>query len=122
MRKTLRNLAVLLVLGMAAALPGPALAHAVVVQAQPALDQQVAAGPLDIRLEFNSRIDKKRSRLQLTLPDGTRTDVPIAEDGEPNVLMAQVPALAPGAYTLRWQVLAVDGHITRGDIPFTAGQ
>jgi methionine-rich copper-binding protein CopC len=27
--------------------------------------------------------------------------------------------LAPGNYTIRWQVLAVDGHITRGDVPFT---
>jgi methionine-rich copper-binding protein CopC len=24
-----------------------------------------------------------------------------------------------GAWRVRWQVLAVDGHITRGDIPFT---
>ncbi len=121
MRKTLRNLAALAVLGMVAAMPLPVLAHAVVVTAQPALDQQVPAGPLDVRLEFNSRIDKERSRLQLTLPDGTRTDVPIVPDGEPNVLTAQVPSLGSGAYTLRWQVLAVDGHITRGDIPFTVG-
>ena len=27
--------------------------------------------------------------------------------------------LKPGAYTLRWQALALDGHITRGDVPFT---
>jgi methionine-rich copper-binding protein CopC len=27
--------------------------------------------------------------------------------------------LGSGAYRLRWQVLAVEGHITRGDIPFT---
>jgi methionine-rich copper-binding protein CopC len=27
--------------------------------------------------------------------------------------------LAPGQYTLRWQALALDGHITRGDLPFT---
>jgi len=27
--------------------------------------------------------------------------------------------LAPGAHVLRWQVLAIDGHITRGDVPFT---
>jgi methionine-rich copper-binding protein CopC len=24
----------------------------------------------------------------------------------------------PGAYTLKWQVLATDGHITRGSVPF----
>lgn len=122
MRKTLRNLIALAAWGAIAAMPATALAHAVVVQAQPALNQQIAAGPLDIRLEFNSRIDKLRSRLQLTAPDGNRTDIPILAEGEPNVLTASIPALAPGAYTLRWQVLAVDGHITRGDIPFTVGQ
>jgi methionine-rich copper-binding protein CopC len=26
--------------------------------------------------------------------------------------------LAPGKYTIRWQALSVDGHITRGEIPF----
>ena len=26
----------------------------------------------------------------------------------------------PGEWRLRWQVLSIDGHITRGDIPFTA--
>ena len=25
----------------------------------------------------------------------------------------------PGDYVLHWQVLATDGHITRGDVPFT---
>ena len=25
----------------------------------------------------------------------------------------------PGRYVVRWQVLAIDGHITRGDVPFT---
>jgi copper resistance protein C len=27
--------------------------------------------------------------------------------------------MAPGSYSVRWQVLAIDGHITRGDVPFT---
>jgi len=37
----------------------------------------------------------------------------------PDTLAATVGELAPRAYRLRWQVLAIDGHITRGDIPFT---
>ena len=40
-------------------------------------------------------------------------------DTAPEVLAAEAKGLAPGPYRLRWQVLAVDGHITRGDIPFT---
>jgi hypothetical protein len=118
MRKSLRNFAVLLALGLTAA-PGTVLAHAVVVQAQPALDQQVAHGPLPIRLEFNARIDKQRSKLELSLPDGSKSEIRLDLDGEPNVLTATTGPLAAGAYSLRWQVLAVDGHITRGDIPFT---
>lgn len=27
--------------------------------------------------------------------------------------------LTPGNYTLRWQALSTDGHITRGEIPFS---
>ena len=45
---------------------------------------------------------------------GISTLLPGAED----VLSAGV-TLTPGAHTLRWQVLAVDGHITRGEVPFT---
>ncbi len=33
-------------------------------------------------------------------------------------LRATASGLRPGTYKLRWQVLAIDGHITRGDIPF----
>ncbi len=123
MRKYLRNLIVAaLALATAALAPGLAQAHAVVVKAQPALDQQVASGALAIRLEFNARIDKERSKLQLTAPDGSKADLKMDLEGEPNVITATTPALTPGAYSLRWQVLAIDGHITRGDIPFTVAQ
>lgn len=117
MRKCLRNPAatavVLLIAGAA-----PAWAHAVIMSANPTADQHVVAGKLAIRIEFNSRIDKARSRLQVMLPAGDKADVPIDRDGEPNIVTGTTRELAPGAYVLRWQVLAVDGHITRGDIPF----
>lgn len=121
MRKSLRKLMAVLAFSVAVMFPVVADAHAVVVKAQPALDQQVAAGPLAIRLEFNTRIDKERSKLELTAPDGGKTEIPMDADGEPNVVTATTAALTAGAYSLRWQVLAVDGHITRGDIPFAVG-
>jgi len=122
MRKYLRNLAGLLIAAMlGAGLCQPAFAHAVIVSAVPTADQQVAPGKLAIQLEFNSRIDKKRSRLQLTAPDGGKTDVKIDPDGDPNIVTGTTADLAAGAYVLRWQVLAIDGHITRGDIPFKVG-
>jgi homogentisate 1,2-dioxygenase len=36
-----------------------------------------------------------------------------------DALIAKASGFAPGRYKIRWQVLAIDGHITRGDIPFT---
>ena len=122
MRKYIGNLAAVAVaLGLGTGAAAPAAAHAVIVSASPTADQHVAAGELDIRIEFNARIDKARSRLQVTAPAGDKTDVPIDQAGDPNVLAGTTGALAPGAYILRWQVLAIDGHITRGDIPFVVG-
>ena len=51
-------------------------------------------------------------------PDQTRANLPIEPDGPPDLLTASV-TLTPGAYVMRWQVLAIDGHITRGDVVFT---
>ena len=126
MRKYLRKLAAAglaagLMWALIAGVASPALAHAVVVSAVPRAEQQVARGVVDIQLEFNSRIDKVRSRLQLTAPDGAKADIAIDPEGEPNIVAGKTAALSAGAYVLRWQVLAIDGHITRGDIPFMIG-
>ena len=122
MRKYIANLAAIAVAsGLAASAAAPASAHAVIVSATPTADQQVGPGELAIRIEFNSRIDKARSRLQVTESAGGKTDIPIDQAGEPNVVAGTTGALTPGAYVLRWQVLAIDGHITRGDIPFVVG-
>jgi methionine-rich copper-binding protein CopC len=102
------------------ALAGPAAAHAVVVTSEPVAGAALAAAPGQVTIRFNSRLDHARSRLLLIGADNAQTTLPIAEGGDPVVLAAPLPAgLAPGEWRLRWQVLAIDGHITRGDIPFT---
>src|SRR5688572_21752690 len=75
MRKYIGNLAAIAVaaaLGAGGALP--AMAHAVIVSASPTADQHVAAGKLAVRIEFNTRIDKVRSRLQVMAPAGAKTE------------------------------------------------
>ena len=61
---------------------------------------------------------RARSRLTLIRTDHSRDTLAIVPDGPPDILAAHLD-LTPGAYVVRWQVLAVDGHITRGDVPFT---
>jgi copper resistance protein C len=109
-------------LGALAVLPWArrAAAHAVVTASEPEAGAVLAESPPRISVRFNSRIDHGRSRLVLLGPEGAQHPLDLAPAAEPSLLEAAAPAaLAPGAWRLRWQVLALDGHITRGDIPFT---
>jgi methionine-rich copper-binding protein CopC len=101
--------------------PRAASAHAVVVASDPAAGASLAVAPPRLTIRFNSRIDHARSRLLLVGPEGAQIALDVAPETEPTVVEAALDpaALVPGTWRLRWQVLAVDGHITRGDIPFT---
>src|SRR6202795_918831 len=116
-------LAFAIVLGVSAAIialsPGVARAHAIIVAAQPAMNSTVARGDLAIRLDFNSQIDRKRSRLSLQRPDGSELVIALAPDGPAGVLAGQAQATQSGRWKLRWQVLSLDGHITRGEVRFS---
>lgn len=98
-----------------------ASAHALVVASEPVAGASLAAGPARVWLRFNSRIDRARSRLMLHGPDNGQTPLPLDAVKESTLLEAgtDIVPWAPGAWRLRWQVLALDGHITRGDVPFT---
>jgi methionine-rich copper-binding protein CopC len=110
--------AVIMALAQFAATPA-VHAHAVIVGSTPAVDAVVAPGDSDVTLRFNSRIDHQRSRLTLVTPDGAISSLAITEDSAPDVVAARMSGLGAGQYRLRWQVLAIDGHLTRGDIRFS---
>jgi len=110
-----RLVAVLAAAGLLA--PGQARAHAILMDSQPAARATVPAGPAAVTLRFNSRVDHARSRMALRSA-GTETALPVDPASAADSLAASA-MLAPGDYVVRWQVLAVDGHITRGDVPFT---
>jgi len=95
-----------------------ASAHAILVSSTPKVDDRIAAGHVQVLLKYNSKIDQHRSRLTLVGPDKREIVLPIDTDSHSNQLDTAAD-LAPGDYTLRWQALALDGHITRGDLPFT---
>jgi methionine-rich copper-binding protein CopC len=96
-----------------------ALAHAILERSQPPSGGSIPAGQASLSFTYNSRVDKSRSRLTLTRPDNSQAVLRISPAGPPNVINASTEFPTPGAYVVRWQVLAIDGHITRGDVPFT---
>ena len=106
-----------LALALLALAPLPAAAHAILMQSQPAAGATIPGGPTHILLRYNSRIDQARSRLELRAAGQPPAVLKLEPSGDDS--LAATAPLAPGAWVLRWQVLAVDGHITRGDVPLT---
>jgi methionine-rich copper-binding protein CopC len=92
--------------------------HAILKQTWPAANSTVVGPDVPIKLQYNVRIDATRSKLQLMTPDNTMKDLIIEKQTSPDTLTTKATGLKPGAYKIAWQVLAPDGHITRGLVPF----
>jgi methionine-rich copper-binding protein CopC len=99
-----------------------AIAHAILLESSPSTNAAVAGPSVPIKLRFNVRIDATRSRLTLVKPDASTQLLAISKDTSADTLASRAQDLNPGEYRIRWQVLASDGHITRGEIPFQVMQ
>jgi copper resistance protein C len=97
--------------------PDAAHAHAIVIASIPTPNSTIAAGTVEIRLDFNSAIDRQLSSMNIVCADGMEFPVTLL-DAPPGVLDGRTDLAPAGACVLHWQVLSKDGHITRGDIPF----
>src|SRR5262245_54323830 len=93
-------------------------AHAILLSSTPQIGQVFHGPEASIKLRFNLRIDGKRSRLTLITPDGARSVLELGNQPSPDTLISQAKGLRSGSYIIQWQVLANDGHITRGEVPF----
>lgn len=93
--------------------------HAILKDSSPMVNGTVRGPDVPIRLHYNVRVDASLSRLELLNPDHSTSSLAIGKQPAPDTLTSEAKGLKPGAYKIRWQVLAPDGHITRGEIPFT---
>ncbi|MGB8770496.1 MAG: copper resistance CopC family protein [Candidatus Korobacteraceae bacterium] len=112
-------MSILLTLLLLTGLSNLAWAHAVLMESTPVLNSTVAGPTVAITLRFNVRVDGSRSRVLLIAPDGTSSPLTLAKQDKPAILQSHLTGLKPGAYKLHWNVLASDGHMSSGDIPFT---
>ena len=92
--------------------------HAILKSSSPSNGAFVTSPDAPVKLTFNVRVDAARSKLELLMPDASTADLPFVEGTSPDTLVSKLTGLKPGAYAIRWQVLAPDGHISRGEIPF----
>lgn len=120
MARTLGACAAVVAAAVMASTPSQIGAHALVVESEPASGANLTAPPPRIYLRFNSKLEKRLSHVTLSPARGRPVALPIAVNGEkPDRILLPLAPLAPGAYLVRYKVLAVDGHITEGSLPFT---
>jgi methionine-rich copper-binding protein CopC len=106
------------------AVPRAASPHAIVLESSPTHDTVLPRAPQQVTLRFNSRIEKRFTRVTLAAGDKTpvAVAVPVGDaEATPDRLTIPLQPLGPGVYVLRYRVLAVDGHITEGALRFTVG-
>ncbi len=98
--------------------PSAAWAHAVLVHSSPAVNATVDGPDVAVEIKFSSRVDGARSTMLLSTSDGKSKPLAIEHQSSPDTLTTHVTHLDSGKYSIQWQVLATDGHVTRGEIPF----
>ena len=101
--------------------PGPTLAHSLLVRSQPERRATVTRPPEEVRLWFSERIEPAYARVSVWDAGGKQVDAGDAtvDQADATTLAVRTPGLRAGRYTVRYRVLSVDGHIVESSFDFT---
>lgn len=98
------------------ALPAQAFAHATLELTSPGFEQRLSSSPRTLTLRFDQYIKALPRSLQLY---STRGAIPVARiHDNGRWLVASLPRLNRGGYTVRWHALSGDGHVVSGVFTF----
>ena len=99
----------------------PAFAHAFLERASPPVGSELTAAPPDLSITFTEGVEPLFSTIEVHGANGSTIAI-----GKPHVasdsnqrLIAELPKLPPGVYTVIWHVTSVDTHKTEGKYQFT---
>lgn len=100
--------------------PAAAHAHGVLRRSEPAAGARLTEVPRQLRLTFNEPLVPAFTRVTLRAASGDLVALaPLRIEGDTIVVADVTGALAPGAWTIAWQVAGADGHPVRGEVKFT---
>jgi methionine-rich copper-binding protein CopC len=109
-----------------AAAPGaqPALAHAYLSRAVPAVGSTVPTSPTEVDCSFTEELEPRFSTIEVQDAAGKRVDagnMHIAPR-DPKQMIIGVGHLGPGTYKVTWHAVSVDTHHTQGSFTFTVAR
>lgn len=116
-RGTLKNMALACTLALTAS---PLWAHTKLLQQNPAANASVTA-PAKVQLEFSEALEPAFSSIHLLTAQGEEVTLEkaVVDNAAPKTLSVAVPKLAPGSYTVKWSVVAKDGHRSKNSYSFS---
>ena len=96
----------------------PAFAHAVVIHATLQDVPPPPDTPTTVTLRFNAAIEASLAKVYLLDASGRLLELQAGPSQAPDQLVVELPSLRPGAYGLKYKVLAADGHFTENGLRF----
>jgi copper transport protein len=108
------------VLGLLAALllPASAFAHASIGSTSPAFRERLSASPREVVLRFDQAVTALPNSIVVLTSDGKNVAAPARAVPQQRAIVARLPKLPRGPYTVRWQAMSNDGHVVSGVYTF----
>jgi copper transport protein len=109
----------LVVVAAALVLPSAAFAHASLIRESPSFRERLAQSPHEILLRFDQSVTLLPHAV-VVLGSGGGKNLAAAAKAVPEkrAIVAHLPSLPRGAYTVRWQAMSNDGHVVSGVYTF----
>lgn len=101
--------------------PEPAWAHAYPASSTPPDGATVGLPPREIIIRFTEGVELEFSRIEVKNGKGEVVSSGKVRQLAPETLSTELKPLSAGVYTIDWQVLSVDTHVTEGRLRFTVG-
>jgi methionine-rich copper-binding protein CopC len=98
---------------------GLAWPHAYPAVAIPADGAVLRDAPREVRIQFTEGIELEFSRITLKSSNGDKIAQGNLRKLAEDTLVVDLKPLPAGTYTIEWQVLSVDTHVTDGVLRFT---
>ncbi|MBX6753592.1 MAG: copper resistance protein CopC [Thermorudis peleae] len=98
-------------------------AHAVLVRAEPAIDQVLSQPPTRIDLWFSEPVRISAQSLHVLGPDGRdyARSAPQQDTADPTHIWVMIDAHKQGTYRVTWRVISADSHLVIGSYQFSVG-
>ncbi|MDZ4854463.1 MAG: copper resistance protein CopC [Nitrospirota bacterium] len=99
----------------------PALAHSMLVKAEPPRRSVLTKAPAQVQLWFNEELEGDYASLVVLDAEKhpvTEIKPQLAPDDRKSIILP-LPELTPGKYSVKFRVLSVDGHVVESSFDFT---